>query len=86
MTILCKFGIGGYYGRLRRVQGWALGRLISVDYASADLRWAVVALLSRGLTAAWSSLVRNIAGRAWQGARFAADMSAADTTVAAAGR
>jgi hypothetical protein len=86
MMILCDFGIRGSLGPILRAQTWALEHLIFLNCASGDLRWAIVALVSRSLTAAWGSLVRSVAGRAWQGARFAADLTAADTMVAAAGR
>ena len=85
MTILCSLSIGAPLWRvLASVQTWALERLIGLD--ASDLRWVIVALLSHSLSAAWNSLVENIAGRAWQGARFAHSMTAADTMVAAAGR
>jgi len=60
------------FGSLWRVQIWACERLIALDLASGDFRLAIVALASRTLNAAWNSLYENIAGRAWQGARFAA--------------
>jgi hypothetical protein len=63
-----------------------LEHLIFLNCASGDFRWAIVGLVSRSLTVAWNSLVRSVAGRAWQGARFAADITAADTMVAAGGR
>ena len=74
------------FGSLWRVQIWACERLIALDLASGDFRLAIVALTSRTLNAAWNSLYENIAGRAWQGARFAERMTAADTRGAAAGR
>jgi hypothetical protein len=83
MTILCNTGISE---PLWRVQIWACDRLPSLDYAAGDLRLAIVVLLSNWLNAAWNSLVENIAGRAWRGARFAERMTAADTMVAAGGR
>ena len=74
------------FGSLWRVQIWACERLIALDLASGDFRLAIVALASHTLNAAWNSLYENIAGRAWQGARFAERMTTADTMVAAAGR
>jgi hypothetical protein len=71
-------------GPLWRAQVWALGQLASSGLG--DLRWAMVALVSRGIAAAADSLFRHIAGRAWQGARFAGRCAPAATTVAAAGR
>jgi hypothetical protein len=75
MMILYSSGIGG----------WALQRLASLDTVSGDLRWAVITLVSRSMTAAIGSLLRNIGGRAWQGARFAGAIATADTMVAAGG-
>jgi len=86
MMILCHFGIRGSLGPVLRAQNWAVEHVIYATCASGDLRWAVVALASHSLAAAWNSLVRHIAGRAWRGARFAADIAAADTMVAAGGR
>ncbi len=71
------------FGPLWRAQIWAFGHLVS---DCGDLRWTLVALLSRGIATAGSSLVRNIVGRALQGARFASSFTPADTTVAAGGR
>ncbi len=71
-------------GPLWRAQIWAFGRLASLD--CGDLRWAMVALVSRCIAAAGDLLLRHIAGRAWQGARFASSFTPAATTVAAAGR
>ncbi len=80
MTILYHFDTGPLW----RAQIWALGRLVSLD--CADLRFAMVALLSRGIAAAGNALFRHIAGRAWRGARFAGRFAPAATTVAAGGR
>ena len=54
-----------------------------LDSASGDPRLAIVALLSQSLNAAGNTIVENIVGRAWRGARFAERLTAADTLVAA---
>jgi hypothetical protein len=89
MMILCNFGS---FRPFWRAQAWALEHLISVHCASGDLRWAIAALALRSFAAFEAfaqkqlvSLARNVMGRAWQGARFAADMTAADRMVAAGG-
>jgi hypothetical protein len=79
MSILYHSGIGA---PLWRAQIWAFERLASSDGALGDLRFVIVALLSHLLNAAW----KNTAGRACEGARFAARLTAADTMVAAGGR
>jgi len=75
-----------------RAQAWAVEHLISVHCASGDFRWAIAALALRSLAALevfaqrqLVSLARNVMGRAWQGARFAAEMTDADSMVAAGG-
>ena len=82
MTVLCNLGGGS----LQSLQAWAFARLIALDLASADLRWAIIALLCQSLTAIGNVLFENIAGRALKGARFAEAMTAAATMVAAGGR
>ena len=77
-------------GPLWRVQAllqtWAFGRLGSFDLMFVDLRLALVTLVARSLLAAADAVVRHVMGRAWQGARFAQDITAAATMVAAARR
>jgi hypothetical protein len=83
------------FGSIRpfwRAQAWAVAHLISVYCTSGDLRWAIAALALRSFAALEAfahkqlvSLARKIMGRAWQGARFAGDISDADTMVAAGG-
>ncbi|MDE2378406.1 hypothetical protein [Bradyrhizobium sp.] len=68
------------------LQTWALGRLSSVDLTVADLRLALIALVMRSLLQAANAIVRAFMGRAWQGARFAQDITAAATMLAAAWR
>jgi hypothetical protein len=43
-------------------------------------------MVTRSLIQAADALVRHVMGRAWRGARFAEDITAAATMVAAAGR
>ena len=85
----------GNFGSFRpfwRAQAWAVEHLISVHCASGDFRWAIAALAMRWFVALEAfaqkqlvSLARNVMGRAWQGARFAAEMTDADSMVAAGG-
>jgi hypothetical protein len=102
MMILYDFGIRGNFGPLPRAQTWAfqtrafqtwaLERLISLNCAGGDVRWAIIALALRSFTLLWVfgqrqfvPLVRNVAGRAGQEGCFAADITDADTMVAAGG-
>ena len=64
-----------------------------IPFNSGDLRWALAAMALHLLSAAWAfgerlfaQWARQVLRRAWQGARFAAEMSDADTMVAAGGR
>ncbi len=89
MMILCDFGS---FRPFWRAQAWAVEHLISVHCASGDFRWAIAALAWRSFAALeafarkqLASLARTVMGRAWQGARFAADMTDADSMVAAGG-
>jgi hypothetical protein len=82
MTMLCNSTIRE---PLWRAQVWACDHLSSLDCASGDPRQAIVTLLSQSLNAAGNSIVKTIVGRAWQGARFAERLTAADTMVAAGG-
>jgi hypothetical protein len=91
MMILSEFGFRGSRGPLSRAQTFALEHLISFHCASGDIRWALVALAVRSFNAVWVFaqeqfvlLVRNVAGRVGQGA-FAADITDADSMVAAGG-
>jgi hypothetical protein len=74
----------------RAFQTWALQRLISFNCAGGDVRWAIIALALRSFAVLWVFgqrqfvlLVRNVAGRVGQGACFAADITDADSMVAA---
>jgi hypothetical protein len=87
MMILYGFGD---FRPFWRVQAWAVTHLIPVHCRSGDFRWTIAALALHAFAALEAfalrqlmSLARNVMSRAWQGARFAADMAAADTTVAA---
>ncbi|WFU40459.1 hypothetical protein QA640_40885 [Bradyrhizobium sp. CB82] len=68
------------------LQTFVLGRPGAFDLMFVDLRLAIVALIARSLLGAADAVVRHVMGRAWQGARFAQDITAAATMVAAAGR
>ena len=89
MMILCNFGS---FRPFWRVQAWTVEHLISVHCPSGDFRWAIAALAMRWFVTLEAfahkqllSLARNVMGRAWQGARFAAEMTDADSMVAAGG-
>ena len=88
MMILCNFGS---FRPFWRVQAWAVEHLISV-HAAGDFRWAITAFALRWFAASEAfaqkqlvCLARTVMGRAWQGARFAADTTDADTMVATGG-
>ena len=90
MMILYGFGA---FRPFWRAQVWAVEQLVSIHCASGDVRWAIAALALRSFAALEAfahkqlvALARNVMGRAWQGARFAGDTTAADTMVAAGGR
>jgi hypothetical protein len=84
------------YGRvhaqiLGQVHAFVLARLIAFN--SGDLRWAIAALVLHLLGSVlafgerqFAQWAQRVLRRAWQGARFAAEMSDADTMVAAGGR
>jgi hypothetical protein len=92
MVIPDEFGVRGNSWPLWRAQIWILERLISFNCASGDVRWAIIALALRSFTAVWVFgqtqfvlLVRIVAGRSAQRDCFAADITDADTMVAAGG-
>ena len=64
----------------------AFGRLVSLDLMAVDPRFALASVVARSLTLAADALGRHVMGRAWRGARFADDFTAAASMVAAAGR
>jgi hypothetical protein len=89
MMILYDFG---GFRPFWRAQVWTVEHLISVHGASGDFRWAMAALALRWFAALEAfarkqlvCLARTVMARAWQGARFAADMTDADNTVATGG-
>jgi hypothetical protein len=96
MIIPTHFGPVGplWHGQAFQIWAWqakasqllAFGRLVSPDLMAVDLRFALVSVVTRSLVQAADALVRHFMGRAWQGARFAEDITAAATMVAAAGR
>lgn len=70
-----------------RVPAWharAVGRFIVPRFIASDLRLAVASVLTGALLRAADALVRHVVGRAWRGARFAEDITAAASMVAAA--
>jgi len=76
----------GMVSPLWRAHMWALGRLVSFDLMFVDLRVVLATLITRSLVQAADAMVRQVMGQAWRGARFAQDITAAATMVAAAGR
>jgi hypothetical protein len=89
--MMILYGFGGFRP-FWRARVWAVAHLISIHCTPGDFRWAIAALALRSVAALEAfaqkqlvSLARNVMGRAWQGARFAGDMTDADSTVAAAG-
>jgi hypothetical protein len=93
MAILQAFGVHENFGPVWRARTFVLARLTSFNCDTDDLRWTVAALAMRVLGAAWAfglrqldRWARSVLRRAWQGARFAADPSDADSMVAAGGR
>lgn len=70
-----------------RAQAWsasAFGRLVSLDLMAVDLRFALASVVTRSLIGAADALARHVMSRARRGARFAEDITAAATMVAAA--
>ncbi|WP_027575873.1 hypothetical protein [Bradyrhizobium sp. WSM1743] len=89
MIIPIHLGLAGplwraqlWHGQMLRA--WAFGRLVSLDLMAVDLRFALASVVARSLTQAADALVRHVMSRAWRGARFAEDITAAATMVAAA--
>ena len=60
------------------------GRFMFLELTAVDLRLALATVVARSLIQAADALVRHVMGRAWRGARFAEDITAAATMVAAA--
>jgi hypothetical protein len=93
MTLLYDLGLRDRSGPLWRSRIFFMAHLASFNGCSNDLRGTILILVLRALTAAaafgqrqLSRWARRVLRRAWQGARFAADLTAADTMVAAGGR
>jgi hypothetical protein len=93
MTILQAFGVCENFGPVWRAHTFVLARLTSFNCETSDLGWTVAALALRVLGMAWAfgqrqlgRWARGVLRRAWQGARFAADLSDADSMVAAGRR
>ncbi|MBW7969338.1 hypothetical protein [Bradyrhizobium sp. BR 10289] len=77
----------GLAGPLWRAQLWnafSSGRLVPLDFMAIDLRFALASVVARSLTRTADAVVRHVMSRAWRGARFAEDITAAATMVAAA--
>ncbi|MGY4367538.1 hypothetical protein ACVW1A_003603 [Bradyrhizobium sp. LB1.3] len=71
--------------QIRAWYAWASSRLVSLDLVVIDLRLALATVVARSLVQAADALVRHVMARAWRGARFAEDITAAATMVAAVG-
>ena len=84
MIVPTHFGPTGSLWRAQAWQAWAFSRLISLDLMAVDLRLALATVVARFLGQAGDALVRHVMARAWRGARFAEDITAAATMVAAA--
>ncbi len=93
MIIPTHFGPAGPLWRAQAslhasLYSWAFGRLMFFDLTVVDLRVALATMVTRSLVEAADALVRHVVrsvmGRAWRGARFAEDITAAATIVAAA--
>ena len=67
-----------------QVRGFA--RHMFFELTAADLRLALAAMVARALIQVADALVRHVMSRAWRGARFVEDITAAATMVAAARR
>ena len=84
MIIPTHFGPAAPLWRAQMWHAWAFGRLVSLDLMAVDLRLSIATVVARSLVQAADALVRHVMGRAWRGARFAEDITAAATMVAAA--
>ena len=87
MIVPTHFGPAGPLWRAQAVlHALAFSRLMFFDLTVVDPRVAFATMVTRSLIQAADALVRHVMGRAWRGARFAEDITAAATMVAAAGR
>jgi hypothetical protein len=75
-----------------RAHTFVLARLTSFNCDAGDLRWTILTLALHALNAALAfgerqlaRWARDVLRRGWQGARFAAELHPADSTVAAGG-
>jgi hypothetical protein len=84
MIIPTHFGPAAALWRTQMWSARASGRLVSLDLMAVDLRFALGSVVTRSLIQAADALVRHVMARAWRGARFAEDITAAATMVAAA--
>jgi hypothetical protein len=83
MMILSGFGMLGSFGPVWRAQTRVVPGDVRRPIVALALRsLAVLEALAQKQLASWA---QNVMGRAWQGARFAGDMTDADSTVAAGG-
>ncbi len=83
MTTLCN---PSPLGSRQAFQAWIYERMITLNLASGDLRFAAIAFVAGALAAAGNAWFETIAARALRGAHFARRVTAADTMVAAGGR
>ena len=84
MIIPTHFGAAAPLWRAQMWHALAFGRLVSLDLMAVDLRFALASAVTRSLIQAADALAHHVMGRAWRGARFAEDITAAATMVAAA--
>ncbi len=84
MLILYDRRIRASLSSFRHAQIWAVERLIHVNCASGDIRWAILALALRALSALWALAQKQFFQRLRKiAARFTAD---ADSMLAAGGQ
>lgn len=90
MTIFSEPGLRGSRQPLLNARYFALEQLVSIHATTSDLRWAMLELMLRSLTAMWAlaqGRLALLACRIRHGKCCLADrLDAADTMVAAGGR
>ncbi|MEO6841945.1 MAG: hypothetical protein ABI192_14420 [Bradyrhizobium sp.] len=93
MMILQAFAARDGFGPVWRTQVHAFVWARLISFNCGDFRWTIAATALRLLGAVWAfaerqfaQWARRVLRRAWQGARFAAELSDADTMVAAGRR
>lgn len=84
MIIPTHLGLAGPLWRAQMRHARAFDRLVSLDLIAVDLRFAFASAVARPLSQAADALVHHLMSRAWRGARFAEDITAAATMMAAA--